>query len=69
MSVLVHVAVLGGLAVALRPERFPEPPRTQVQVQVRSEPVTRGTANPVAPDAPPAPSAAAGAQAAASTAP
>ena len=58
LSVLAHGAVLAVLAIALAPAPLPEPGRPPVQVQVRSEPVARGSANPVAPDAPPAPSAA-----------
>lgn len=56
LSLALHGAVLGVLVLALAPTPFPAPPRPPVQVQVRSEPVTRGSANPVAPDAPQAPS-------------
>jgi len=70
LSLLAHVAVLGVLALALRPAPFPEPARPQVQVRVKSEPVERGSANPVAPDAPQAASAApTGARTAAASAP
>lgn len=58
VSLAVHGVVLALLALALQPDPFPEPPRPPVQVQVRSEPVERGSALPVAPDAPQAPGAA-----------
>lgn len=70
VSVLAHGLVLGGLVLALLPVPFEEPTRAPTRVEVRSEPVQRGSADPVAPDAPQAPSAApTGARTAAANAP